>query len=569
MATVSSNRLAPPLLIRCHIPDPYDSCSFRLQQYDLDDCPDYYALSYTWGEACRTDIELTADKESGVPSDHSFILYLKNFRSPYEPANHADSSGNSVSEMPDYPITKNLEDTLQQLAVSGYIGKWLWIDTICIDQQNGDEKAIQVALMGDIYSRAASHHMARLKLLRKLNLRPPSGDWRDCWESYLNFCRRRRWFSRIWIVQEVVLARSIVVQCGTSSISWENVETLGRMIQILGWQSLIALDVNRAFGRAIGDEHIRLTMVGDHLRSARESLVKHGPAPADHPATQAFGAFEIDAQARWFLYFQKFLYMARPYSATDPRDKIFGLLGIAQQALPDGVVISVQPEYSADYTVASLYVSIASMLLKEVPRLATLSFIEDPGSRKVKNLPSWVPDWTVNLTPTPLTMIRHQDHGFDCCHLHRLIPSPRSIQEQALEVQAAYFDRVVEVSLPMWDMMKTSNIVPDLDICQNITHPYLDTDQDLSEMLCRTLITNSHEGKPAAPTILSSFKAWARNRIAHKLTLDILSIFETDERVNNITLNKPHLISQLSFNKFMILSHRRHHPCQQLTKERS
>src|SRR5437773_6109315 len=32
--------------------------------------------------------------------------------------------------------------------------RWIWIDSICIDQENSDEKTKQVQMMRDIYSRA-------------------------------------------------------------------------------------------------------------------------------------------------------------------------------------------------------------------------------------------------------------------------------------------------------------------------------------------------------------------------------------------------------------------------------
>lgn len=286
---------------------------FIIRQFDLDACPEYYALSYTWGEACRADTEYTEDEIPPRSDDLSTILFLGEIGSGSRPASQSNSNEDSIGVGKRFSITKNLQDGLQQLAISGILGKWLWIDAICIDQENNDEKAVQVALMGDIYSAALkviiwlgadtsdlkefvwlcddflvamSEYVAtfgiddlraqtpyNLKFLSYCKEQCPTDDLMACFEKYFHFCRRRRWFSRIWIVQETVLARDIVVQCGATLIPWEQVDTLGRMVKSLGWQSLIAPNVrNNAFGRAVCDETIRLSMVKQHLQAEQQRL---------------------------------------------------------------------------------------------------------------------------------------------------------------------------------------------------------------------------------------------------------------------------------------------------------
>jgi Heterokaryon incompatibility protein (HET) len=50
-------------------------------------------------------------------------------------------------------VTSNCESALRHLRHKRKTVV-LWIDTICIDQQNADEKALQIPLMGEIYRRA-------------------------------------------------------------------------------------------------------------------------------------------------------------------------------------------------------------------------------------------------------------------------------------------------------------------------------------------------------------------------------------------------------------------------------
>ncbi len=209
---------------------------FGLENFTLDDSPEYHALSYTWGEALRSTTEYTKDEEPSNSSNRSVEIPLTNLDTAEEGV-----PGSMQLNGRSYMITQNLQDALEQLATSGLIGEWLWIDAICIDQDNLEEKGGQVALMGDIYSKASDvivwlgsdtmdlsdfmwlnsnfligvgkyieqFGMGDLmqqtpfspKLLEFINIQPPCGDWILCWKNYMSFCRRRRWFSRIvWLL---------------------------------------------------------------------------------------------------------------------------------------------------------------------------------------------------------------------------------------------------------------------------------------------------------------------------------------------------------------------------------
>ncbi|KAF5564717.1 heterokaryon incompatibility protein [Fusarium phyllophilum] len=76
----------------------------------------YSALSYVWGDS----------------SDQEYILV------------------NRVL----FRIRRNLYQALMQLRRNGVIG-WLWIDSLCIQQKNIDEKSYQVGLMREIFSSAS------------------------------------------------------------------------------------------------------------------------------------------------------------------------------------------------------------------------------------------------------------------------------------------------------------------------------------------------------------------------------------------------------------------------------
>lgn len=115
--------------------------------------------------------------------------------------------------------------------------RYLWIDAVCIDQKNDQEKNHQVEMMCDIYGRAdrvciwlgegdASSRMA-LKFIKKEVLQLQNFDElcesekaSEKWGALLDLMQRP-WFSRRWVVQEIALARKAIVYCGGDKISWK------------------------------------------------------------------------------------------------------------------------------------------------------------------------------------------------------------------------------------------------------------------------------------------------------------------------------------------------------------
>jgi hypothetical protein len=92
-----------------------DFLTCRIVHKTLHDCSSYHALSYTWGEPVFSKT-LVVDKSMRIP------------------------------------ITENLDFALRRLRLAGI--RALWVDAICINQQDVQERAQQVRLMGRIFSQA-------------------------------------------------------------------------------------------------------------------------------------------------------------------------------------------------------------------------------------------------------------------------------------------------------------------------------------------------------------------------------------------------------------------------------
>ncbi|KAH7406566.1 heterokaryon incompatibility protein-domain-containing protein, partial [Phaeosphaeria sp. MPI-PUGE-AT-0046c] len=134
-----------------------------------------------------------------------------------------------------FSVRQNLLDFLDMARQNQAAATTYWIDALCIDQGNILERNHQVAQMGDIYSRATCVYawlgattndqdmIPALRVLRDPEIASPqqwglvSAAKRDL-EDYI--CRNPYW-ERAWIVQEIFLARNVLVWLDTTTIPFE------------------------------------------------------------------------------------------------------------------------------------------------------------------------------------------------------------------------------------------------------------------------------------------------------------------------------------------------------------
>lgn len=134
--------------------DPSEPLRGTLRVVDLRQCPRFAALSYVWGEY------------SEIPNT-------------IRCGSH------------EFPITKNCDDALRSLR--GFYGPiTIWVDAICINQQDEEEKTNQIHLMEEIYtwahtvyawlgegSQGTDRAMRCLELASRLRLTPSGIPWTD------------------------------------------------------------------------------------------------------------------------------------------------------------------------------------------------------------------------------------------------------------------------------------------------------------------------------------------------------------------------------------------------------
>ncbi|ORX92548.1 heterokaryon incompatibility protein-domain-containing protein [Clohesyomyces aquaticus] len=187
-----------------------DQISLTVRIQSLQDNPSYTAASYMWGvENATRDIIL--DGEPFVIRENLW-LFLLEFR--------------AKNMFPDSE-TQGCKDTL-------------WIDAICINQGNIEERNQQVAMMGEIYSQAeevavwlglsADHSPLAMQSFSSRRTRE---EWNpEEGQAMLSLFHRTYW-KRVWIVQEFVLAQRLTIYCGTSNVSGRDLVSVVRTTEAI------------------------------------------------------------------------------------------------------------------------------------------------------------------------------------------------------------------------------------------------------------------------------------------------------------------------------------------------
>jgi len=91
----------------------------------------------------------------------------------------------------------------------------------------------------------------------------------------------------------------------------------------------------------------------------------------------------------WLL---EFALSMRSAKCSDDRDKIFSVLGLAQQYYA-GTELEVKPSYQE--TTSAVYTGFFESVIKHLPTLNFLAFVEPSADRLTVDLPSWVPNLAV------------------------------------------------------------------------------------------------------------------------------------------------------------------------------
>ena len=291
-------------------------------------------------------------------------------------------------------VTHSLHDALQALRRPS-TSRLLWIDAICINQADLQERSHQVSIMRQIYSSAAlviswlgkedEHSATAFQFIEKIIKKhvsagvslhaSPDAIWSKQtmdamslphfpshkWESLAKLFERA-YFRRIWVVQELVVSSKTVVRCGSLTIKWGYIEYIARSLLATGWLGAL----KQAYGSEVIPNFVQT------ISNCRASFAEL-QGGRGIPLTTLLGA-------------------TRRFKATDPRDKVIAVVGLADHRTVGMPLLKI-----LDYEkpVAELYRDVTGHLIQSQRSLTLLSNIEDVSYRCFHELPSWVPDYSV------------------------------------------------------------------------------------------------------------------------------------------------------------------------------
>jgi hypothetical protein len=297
----------------------------------------YEALSYCWGNARhRLDISMT------VPGPEGLFVYLLS-------------------------VTAALHSAMKSLRPQIGPAKILWIDAICINQADLDERSSQVALMADLYRQAnrvivwlgEGNELTKnsIRTIRTISDRCEGSSWSDVSGSDLARLHdplmnnlgvstfvdnwplfESPWFRRTWVVQEIFNARNAVVFCGEDTLSWP-----------------MLLRVNKCIG-----------LSGLKANSSHKALM---PPIYDYLFTS------IDATDNKEAGILEVLVKGLDLDATDPRDKIFAMLQFGTETRhQNSLALDLVPDYRK--STSEVFPSFTKWWIVEHQSLRILSAIQ-------------------------------------------------------------------------------------------------------------------------------------------------------------------------------------------------
>ena len=305
---------------------------------------EYTALSYAWG---------AGPDENKIVIDRNFFI----------------------------PIRPNLHTALCALRQSDNV-VILWVDAICINQNDVEERTNQVKLMTDIYQKASQvvawlgeeneSTEKHLEVMRRFDekfsnspndplLKPLAFNRAIAgsliFDIVLASILKSPWFTRVWIVQEAAVNKNLVLQCGQRTFK---LDSLVRAIAAY-YQKAQDLDAADVTSHEKGPP-IQLIL---NLYKLRRMLLLDGEKPD----------------------LRQLLQISRSSEATDPRDYAFALVGIAKEFQ--------DPEMIPDYELrwGNCHFHAATSILFSHDLNSVLAFKGISSWNLPSPYPSWIPEW--------------------------------------------------------------------------------------------------------------------------------------------------------------------------------
>lgn len=349
----------------------------RVYDTNLDVEDGYIAISYTWGPALK----------------------------PYR----------VHSSVGDLPIPASLHSALKRVRSSEQ-SVTVWADAICIHQRNESEKVRQIKLLPVIFGQAkqvfgwvgdmADYSDLAIKALQSVaqpETEQAFSEFDDKkWKAVSEFFERP-WFVRSWIIQEIILAKDLLVVCGSQTILWQDLYEAVRNCQ-------------EHAKRSVGALNIPLFRNMNAIVSLGET--RHG--------------FWSGSQKYSLLQLLELFQHAK---STMKCDRLFTLLNVAA----DGGRLNFKPDYSSP-----LEVIVRRYGSEFVDRKQTFELLYRARLSNGEDFPSWTPDWTSNQYPKTISSWQSEPE-FSALGVDREQAGISPLDDRLLLIDGCEVDKIAKV----------------------------------------------------------------------------------------------------------------------------
>jgi hypothetical protein len=369
----------------------------------------YEALSYCWSKCTDKDpptpntyvpyVVNYPGLQSGSTWYEQFQQYLiiPGFKTLYYELGGRAPPGTISCDGVEFPVGGELFGALKALRAFHKNKRFkIWIDALCINQDDLSERNEHIKIMDKIYKRARVvrvwlgeefgkevEALATLgeidAIIYDLKANPELGNDRaeiqDAFQDHekykainweaLGSVLSRSWFQRVWVLQEMVNAKKATVHIGEYNFGWSSFTSSMSILRGYSLDSPLEDDI----GSSCLD---KINWLSKHFNG--------------HPADRVDGLTVLEALGE-----------TKVFRSTQPVDKIYGLLSLFPEALED-----VQVNYSD--SVEEVFTQFTIKLLTNRKKLDILNHCTPPTEPKLLKLPSWVPDWSQPFYTEPFTL---------------------------------------------------------------------------------------------------------------------------------------------------------------------
>ena len=415
-------------LLRIHRRWPFRGLECDVITISVDDPPEYEAVSHAWG-----------DRQSFVTMKVDSNFHMRVPVRLYRLLRHRRS----------YMSTK-----------------FLWIGALSIDQNHLEEKAAQVKMMKDVFGNAtrvtlwlaASEEAPDAGLVQSYLLKvrtvynigykrspeilapniEPSEEIKSAMRRFLD----NKYWQRLWMVQEVSLARKIVCVYGATNLGWWELAPFHKLLLNpmcnVPTQYLIVGPVTDA-------PALQRVMILRNIESMAQTRIRVQEDREQRkkmlvsPLQSGISSLSPDNDSTDPMYWPLEIMLASStlFHVTDPRDRIFAVTGAVQD--PDAYLP--EPDYILPFEVV-YHRAIANLLVRgRHPEILFAMAGVGLGGRVLSDsLPSWLPDFNINSLHFTAVTITKTFSWWQDPSIIKMTP-----ELDALTVQACVVDGIASI----------------------------------------------------------------------------------------------------------------------------